>query len=157
MYRCTCYYSPDFKTNITDCQYKNLTYLPKNVLPYTEQLLMSGNNIGNINRVEKYMQNIIYLDLNKSRVSSVSDDAMILMLQNLKTLNLANNILEILPRSITKAKNDTKLWISNNSYDCNCDMMWMRDWLVKVTNVVDKEQVVCRSGKMIGRYSGVIF
>ena len=140
MYRCTCYYSPDLQRNISDCQNKHLTYLPKNVLPYTEQLLLSGNNIGNIDRVEKYIENIIYLDLNKSRVSSVSDDAKNLMLQNLKTLNLANNILEILPRSITKAKNDTKLWISNNPYDCNCDMMWMRDWLVKATNVMDKEQ-----------------
>ena len=58
--------------------------------------------------------------------------------------------MEILPRSITESNNDTKLRISNNSYECNCDMMWMRDWLVKATNILDREEVVCKKGKMIG-------
>ena len=74
------------------------------------------------------------------------------MLTKLKTLNLVNNNLEILPRSIMDANNDTRMWLSNNSYDCNCDMMWIRDWLVKATNVMDKEQIVCTKGKMIGDY-----
>ena len=95
------------------------------------------------------MENITYLDLSNSKVSYITERAMTCMLRNMKALDLTKNMLEDLPRAITKS-NNTKLWISNNCYDCNCDMMWMRDWLVKATNVMDKEEVVCRKGKMIG-------
>ena len=127
-----------------------MTTLPKSVLLHTNWILASGNNLGNIDRVENYIENITHLDLRNSRLSGITDGAMRSMLKSMKTLNLTNNVMEILPRSITESNNDTKLRISNNSYDCNCDMMWMRDWLVKATNVFDREEVVCKKGKMIG-------
>ena len=132
--------------------HKNLTSLPKHVLQSTNWILASGNKLGNIDEVAKYMENITYLDLSNSQVSGIADDVMRSMLKNLETLKLANNAIEVLPPSIMEANNDAELWISNNSYDCNCDMMWMRDWLVKATNVMDKEQVLCRKGKMVGTY-----
>ena len=95
------------------------------------------------------MENITYLDLSNSWVSTITERAMKSMLNNMKALNLTNNVLEVLPQAITKS-NKTKLWLSNNPYDCYCDMMWMRDWLVKATNVMDKEEIVCTKGKMIG-------
>ena len=150
MYSCACYYSPYDKANIFDCRNKNLTSLPKNILLQTNCILTSGNSFGSIQRVEKYMENITHLDLSNSRVSGITDGAMRSILVNLKTFNLSNNILKSLPLSIRETDNNTKLWISNNSYDCNCDMMWMRVWLVKATNVMDKEEIVCASGKMIG-------
>ena len=150
MYNCACYYSPYDKANVFDCRNKNLTSLPKNILLQTNSILASGNNFGSIERVEKYMENITHLDLSNSRVSHITDGAMRSILMKLKTFNLSNNVLKNLPSSVRETNNNTKLWISNNSYDCNCDMMWMRDWLVKTTSVVDKEQVVRASGKMIG-------
>ena len=96
------------------------------------------------------MENITHLDLSNSRVSHITDGVMRSILMNLKTLKLTNNVIRSLPLSIQKTEDNTKLWISNNSYDCNCDMMWMRDWLVKATNVMDKEDITCTSGKMIG-------
>ena len=75
------------------------------------------------------------------------------MLNNVKKLYLSNNYLKSLPKSIMESNNDPKLWISNNSYHCNCDMMWMRDWLLKARNVMDKEQVKGNAkGKMIGKF-----
>ena len=150
MYSCACYYSPYNKANIFDCRNKNLTSLPKNILLQTNWILASGNNFGSIERAEKYMENITHLDLRNSRVSHITDSAMRSILNKLKTFYLSNNVLKNLLSSIRETNNNTKLWISNNSYDCNCDMMWMRDWLVKATNVMDKEEIVCASGKMIG-------
>ena len=143
MYGCTCYYSTNNQTNIFDCRDKNFTSLPDNAPLYTDQLSASGNNFGNIAKVEKYMEDITHLDISNSNVSSITDGVMKSMLKNLKTLN----VLEILPQSIIEAKLFTELFISNNSYDCNCDMIWMRDWLVKATNVMDKEEVVCSQWK----------
>ena len=95
------------------------------------------------------MENITHLDLSTSRLSGITERVMRSMLKNTKTLNLTNNVLQVLPQAITKS-NKTKLWLSNNPYDCYCDMMWMRDWLVKATNVMDKDEIVCTKGKMIG-------
>ena len=150
MYGCTCYYSIHNQANIFDCRNKNFTSLPKSALLRTDQLLASGNNFANIDRAEKYIETLSYIDLSNSNVSSITGSVMRSLLTKLKTLNLVNNNLEILPRSIMEANNDTGIWLSNNSYDCNCDMMWMRDWLVKATNVMDKEGIVCTKGKMIG-------
>ena len=102
------------------------------------------------------MENITHLDLSNSNLISISNDVMESMVKNLKTLKLVNNNLEILPQSIMEANNETKLWLSNNSYECNCDMMWMRDWLVKATNIIDKEVIVCRKGKMIGKHLNLL-
>ena len=149
---CACYYSPYNQANTFDCQNQNLPSLPKDVLKSTNWILASGNNLGNIVRIGKYIENITHLDLSNSRVSGITEAVMRSMLKNIKTLVLTNNDLKILPQSIMEANNETKLWLSNNSYDCNCDMMWMRNWLVKATNVMDKEEIVCASGKMIGKH-----
>ena len=149
---CACYYSPYNQANTFDCHNQDLTSLPKSVLKGTNWILASGNNLGNITRIGKYIENITHLDLNNSRLSGITKAVMRSMLKNIKTLVLKNNDLKILPRSIIEANNETKLWLSNNSYDCNCDMMWMRDWLVKATNVMDKEEIVCSKGKVIGRH-----
>ena len=150
MYNCYCYYSRCDQANTFDCRNGNLNTLPQTALLHTDQLLASGNNFGNIQWVDKYVENITDINLRNSRISYISDRAMKSMLKNLKTFLLGNNLLEVLPQTITESNNDTKLWISNNSYDCNCGMTWMRDWLVKATNVMDKDQVVCAKGKMIG-------
>ena len=152
MYGCTCYNSIHNQGNIFDCRNKRMTSLPKSALLRTDQLLASGNNFANIDHAEKYIETLSHIDLSNSNVSSITGSVMRSMLTKLKTLNLVNNNLEILPRSIMETNNDTRMWLSNNSYDCNCDMMWMRDWLVKATNVMDKEGIVCTKGKMIGDY-----
>ena len=142
MYNCTCYYSAYDKANTFDCRNGNLTIFPNSALLHTEQLLASGNNFVSIQWVDKYVENLTYIDLRNSGISYISDSATKSMLNNLKTFQFANNVLEILPQSIMEAKIDTELWISNNSYDCHCGMMWMRDWLVQAKNVMDREQVV---------------
>ena len=72
------------------------------------------------------------------------------LLRNTTHLDLRNNNLKYLPESITKSDLSTKLWLSRNPYKCDCEMMWMREWLVGQNNVQDKEDIVCIKGKMKG-------
>ena len=50
----------------------------------------------------------------------------------------------------------TNLWLSNNPYECNCDMLWMKDWLVDTGNVMDKENVTCSGNGIKGEYNDII-
>ena len=65
------------------------------------------------------------------------------ILRNVKHLDIRGNNLKEIPQIIAKVNITSKLWISNNPYECNCDMMWMKDWLMDNKNVVDKKNVTC--------------
>ena len=147
---CYCYYSPTQKVNIFDCNNKNLTSLPDRALKNTDWLQAKGNKLGNIDKVKKYMEDITFFDLRFNEINTITDDVMKSMLKNSKYFTISNNNIKILPRAVTTAKNNTELYISGNPYECNCNMMWMRDWLVRTTNVRDKRNVTCATGKSIG-------
>ena len=98
------------------------------------------------------MEEVTRYNLANSNITIITDDVMNSMLKKSEYLWISNNKLTTLPRSITKADNKTELWISNNPYECNCDMMWMRDWLVRATNAFDKGNGTCGTGKMKGTF-----
>ena len=143
LYKCTCHSSPLDQASIFDCQNKGLTGLPEKVLNDTDWLLLSGNNLGSLKKPMDYFSKISVLNLSSSQVISVDEMVMKAILENVQQLDLRGNKLKILPQIITKAKNATKLWISENPFECNCDMVWMRDWLVGTNNIMDKENINC--------------
>ena len=136
--------------NIFNCESKNLTNLPETVVKNTDWLLVAGNNLGDVLTVESYMPTITFLNMSSCKVRSISDDVIKVLVANLKFLDITKNNLKSLPRAIERATNVTELWISQNPYECNCDMIWMRDWLTGATTVMDKANVRCASGKLIG-------
>ena len=146
---CLCYYSIIRKANVTDCNYKNLTHLPKSLSNNTDWLEAIGNNFKDITTVESYFTELGVLNLSSSNITSIISDVMTSMLKNTKGLSLDNNNLKYLPKTITQAKNQTRLFISKNPYECNCDMLWMRDWLMGAF-VLDSRHVTCATGKMKG-------
>ena len=96
------------------------------------------------------MREIVYMDMSSSSIEAISSDVMDALLENTLYLNISNNSLKVLPETITASANYTELWISGNPYDSSCDVMWMRDWLVEATHVMDKENVTCNTGVMKG-------
>ena len=99
------------------------------------------------------MKDITNIDMNACRIKSIGEDALnTLLTNNTKYLDIRNNQLKNLPSQITAASDMTQLWISGNPYECNCDMIWMRDWLVEATNVMDKENIKCVTGTLKGIY-----
>ena len=96
------------------------------------------------------MREIVYMDLSSSSIEYISSDAINALMENTLYLDISNNSLKVLSETITASANYTKLWISGNPYDCGCDVMWMKDWLVEATHVMDKENFTCNTGVMKG-------
>ena len=75
------------------------------------------------------------------------------MLKNTRLIDLGNNSLKYLPKAINSDRNRSVFFfISGNPYECNCDMLWMRDWLLTDGTVFDTPYVKCGNGKMKGNY-----
>ena len=126
------------------------------MLQDTDWLLLSGNNLGSLNKVPDYLKNITLLDLSSSYITEIDETLMKVIVRSVKHLDIRGNNLKEIPQTITKANNITKLWISNNPYECNCDMMWMKDWLIDAENVTDKKNVTCSSNKIKGKINYIV-
>ena len=155
LYHCTCHRSPWDGANIFDCRNKGFSSLPETVLWETDWLLLSGNNLGSLNKAPDYLKNITLLDLSSSNITDIDETVMEFIMHNGKILDIRKNKLRTLPKLITKANRTNKLWISNNPYECNCDMLWMKDWLMDSINIQDKESVTCLTGKMKGKVNSI--
>ena len=155
LHNCTCHRSPYDKVNIFDCGNKGLTSLPETVLKDTDWLLLSGNNLGSLNKVPDYLKNISLLNLSSSNIRNIDEEFIDAIIKGVKHLDISGNKLKTIPLTIKKANNVTKIWISNNPYECNCDMLWMKDWLVGTKIVVDRENVTCSGSKLKGEISHI--
>ncbi len=133
-----------------DCRHNNMTNLPDNVVMGTEHLSMEGNNIRALRLVKQELIQVKVFDLKFSGITTIGDAAMQNLLVSTQELILTHNNLHVLPMSIQAAQNQTKLWLGDNPYECNCDMMWMRDWLLNATNVMDRDNMTCASGEWKG-------
>ena len=155
MFGCLCRFDIFFEVNIFNCHNANLTFFPNTIVNDTDWLLLSGNSLGEINNNVNYLSEIETIDISSSEVQSIENDIIASMVKAKLFLDIRNNRLTSLPRAIVGVKNTTELWISNNPCECNCDMMWMRVWLIKATNVEDRENVTCATGQMKGRCKNV--
>ena len=153
LYNCTCHFSLEQRETIFNCSNKNLTKLPDTIENETSSFVVKGNNFGKVLRARTYLSRLTRLDMSSSNIESIDNDVIREMTKTLKYLDISNNTLQYLPKEIQNTNNLTKLWISDNPYTCDCDMLWMRDWLIDATNVIDKEHVTCHSGKLIGKYN----
>ena len=71
-------------------------------------------------------------------------------------LNLANNSITSLPSKLSNISSLQSVMLSGNNYICDCKMTWMIQWLSRRTAdgeriVKDYQDVVCHSGKLVGK------
>ena len=131
--------------------------LPETILHGTDWLLLSGNNLGSLRKAPQQLSNIKILNLSSSKIDEIDGTVMVVFVKNAKYLDIRGNNLKTIPETIKKAKNTTKLWISDNPYQCNCDMLWMKNWLLATENVVDKKNVICSGSKMKSKINYIVF
>ena len=150
LYACMCYYSLLNKLNTFQCDGKGLNKLPEIVPNKTESLLLSGNDFLRIQTPKYYFHELLRLNLSSSGITHISDSVIDALINSINIFDISNNELKTLPRKITDMTDRTVLKLKGNPFDCVCNMMWMKDWLLRTNNVVDKNNVTCSMGKMKG-------
>ena len=99
-----------------------------------------------------YLQNVQRIDLNFNNISEFSDNLANHLRNNSRTsfLSLVGNQIKNLPEAVKQLSNITELRIGGNPYDCHCGMMWMQDWLYKLSQkesfILDIKNVTCGPG-----------
>ena len=115
-------------------------------------MVFSKNNIRELCGTMAYMKTIYELDLSSNKMNLICEDTLAFLENStLRSLNLANNNISMLPSKISNIKTLQSVKLSGNNFACNCDMTWMIDWFTKRI-VEDYDKVKCKNGKMIGRH-----
>ena len=150
---CLCYHSVINQANITDCTDTSLMEIPKILDENTDWFIAAGNDFGDIDTAYSYFEEVRVFKLSSNNIKSITSDAITGMLKNTRLIDLGNNSLKYLPKAISSDRNrSVSFFISGNPYECNCDMLWMRDWLLTDGTVFDTPYIKCGNGKMKGNY-----
>ena len=74
------------------------------MLEGTDWLLLSGNNLGSLQKEEDYLNDIVSLDLSSSRITQIDETVIGIILRNIKYLDIRGNNLKYIPRTISTAE-----------------------------------------------------
>ena len=135
---------------VADCSGKDLKDLPTSLPPNLDWLLLLDNNISSIDltnpNVIKYLNHTSKLDLKKNKLFKLSEGFLDIMIKNkrLSYLDISNNALTTLPQNIQKLTLKT-LKLSENNFKCQCDNMWMKEWMLNNSDMItDYKTVQCQ-------------
>ena len=137
-----------------NCSDTNMTSLTKVRIPNeTMWLIAKYNHMPNLQWSES-LKSIQHFDLQNSSVCHINDEffSKITTIKTAKFLNLANNKLKNFPKNL-KGTNFSQVYLAGNPIDCNCDMLWLTNWLnaTDVRRIVkDYKRVLCAGGKWNG-------
>jgi hypothetical protein len=127
--KCSCYFQPSRNRTVVDCSGLNITVI-KNTMPDFDNLEidLSSNSIGQNIVKHDYFSRVTKLNLANN--SLVDLDFQIFDTRNLRTLSLLNNPIKTLRKSIQNLYICAVL-IGNITMKCDCDMAWLKPWLLK--------------------------
>ena len=114
---------------------------------HTNWLDFRNNDLSTFCTLNAYLKNISHLMLSNNRIGKICHNTTdFLRKGRLKALDLSQNDLKRLPRNIVNVSYSTELWLSRNPYLCNCDTLWLKDWIFNKsgqTIVQDSYDVKC--------------
>ena len=127
--------------------------MPHSLPEHTNWLLLSGNNFTSLNTLNiqntELFQYLTKLDLHGSQIRNSSSELLDTFAEN---NNLTYLHFYILPENVQNLSSLQILKITGNKFKCSCDNIWMKDWLLNETDLIeDYENVLCQmtSGKWI--------
>ncbi len=155
---CECYYDQQYSANAYRCREMNLTQLPANLPNKTNWVIVQNNTINEICGEYRYDKTVTLLDISWNKVNRICSAfiASLIEDQSLLTLDVSNNNLSSLPMTIEGSEYLEDIQISKNPFMCNCEMLWMIEWLANATSpsgshlVSDYQDVTCGSGYWAG-------
>ena len=156
-YKCRCYTDIHTRALVADCSNLAQREIPLNLPNYTDWLLISGNHISTFNEdilQSSFLAHITKLDLSGNSFDNISHEFFDLFTNcgsRLSFLNISNNNLTMLPSTIQNISSLKSLQLTGNSFQCNCENIWMGDWLNKIDIIDDSTNITCTmpSGKEI--------
>ena len=155
---CSCHFSQEWETNISNCSSSSPQYLPPSILPYANWLVISNSDITQLCDAPEYLNRVWYLSLQQNKISNICDGFIkaIHKSKKIKWLNLAKNSLTAISLQLKSLNNMEKIWLGSNKLHCDCSMTWMISWLNNFTTsagdhiIVDYKSIKCYSGLMKG-------
>ncbi|XP_055958191.1 slit homolog 1 protein [Patella vulgata] len=138
---CLCHDQPEADRMVINCQNAGLTEMPKR-LPFHENLFLNfqNNSIGILPELP-YLGRIVHLDISDNNLTNISS-AFLGSADKLKYVNLANNRLKYLPKTIQNLLS-TEIDLSNNMLISSCDSLWLNDWFESKPNIKNRCNITC--------------
>ncbi len=152
---CFCHYSIEDEVNTFDCRNNTMTQLPDQLLPRTENLIMTGNHLTKFSFMtdRSDLYHLKTLNLENNLISTVDEVSLKVLLLSGVSVKLTGNKLKEIPPVLANTSLTADIWLAGNPYECNCDMMQMKDWLQNASHVIDKHEIKCGSGHYQGETS----
>ena len=159
---CSCYYNQTSKNNVYKCLNKKLFHLPKVIPTGTNCIVIHNASIHTLCKKYFFPKDVTHLNLSTNGIKDICPSFFQTntkaALGHITEFDISNNLLKSVPREIVRTTKTIKIWLSKNPYMCNCDMLWMVDWLANVTLpsgehvVQDYKDVTCSGGIADGMY-----
>ena len=147
-YKCRCYTDILTTALMADCSNLELMIIPENLPNHTDWLMVSDNNISSVN--QEILQTSFFPYLTKIGISGNSLDNISNVFHiftscnsRLSYLDISSNNLTALPMIFQNISSLKSLRISENPLECNCESLWMKDWLNKSSIIEDPTNITC--------------
>ncbi len=129
-----------------------MTSLPPNVTDNTEWMKFTHNPLVKLDATYDYLETLLHLNFSSNKIEKISDRTVEIIAQTkCQFLDLSDNKIRKLPKSVQMLQNSTEIWLAENNFVCDCSMLWMLDWMSS-GQVKDFNNIKCGKGKFAGKY-----
>ena len=136
------------KALVADCAHAGLTQIPKSLPNDTDWLNISGNNISSLQTEDLEPLNALSrLDLRDNRIRYITESFVEYLNTHstIVSLDISDNELRFIPRKFESTKFLKTLTLSGNRFECQCNNIWMKNWLIVSREMVqDFNTVDCQ-------------
>ena len=147
---CRCYTDRHERALIADCSRSGLKQIPSSLPDDLDWLILFKNNITDFGKnfgELPFLHHISTLDVKQNVLMNISSDFIELIINSSKlaSLDISSNKLVTLPTNIQNITSLDKLSLSGNNFTCNCDNIWMKDWVLNKSQIIQNyKNVTCQ-------------
>ena len=130
---------------MADCSNSNLKYLPASLPPTTNWLIVSTNSIRFLDaKIFLGQKHLTKTNARSNKITNLTDN-FLASAKGLTSLDISYNNINSLPKSLTQLTTLQKIWMAGNELKCQCDNIFIGDWIVNNSNIVkDHDKVQCQ-------------
>ena len=121
---------------------------------------MDNTSITSLCDSSEFWKNISVLSFSGSRMNQLCDAFVntLVSSRKIKLLDIKNSQLSHISKTFEDFKFIQEIWLSGNPFHCDCEMIWMMQWLNNSSKsasqqhvVMDYKEMKCHTGMMTGK------